>query len=297
MRNLKEDGNYFDTDGNWYKGNLHMHSTRSDGKLEPEEALEVYKTAGYDFISMTDHWVEGDAGRYDDMLLFPGCEFDTGDMVHSPVYHIVGAGMAEKTGLRPDSKRNPQVIIDSIHEAGGIAILAHPSWSITDPGRVMELRGIDGAEIYNTISGIPWNGERADSSLYFDIWATNRRIYYAMGADDAHGYTGEETTSYIMVNSAEKTQESLMKAIREGNFYASQGPVIKQISRSGSRIEVECEGAAEAVFYSNCIWCADRYQNEPGEHISYEIKYPDRYVRVELIGRDGKKAWSSPFEV
>ncbi len=297
MRNLKKDGQYFDTDGTWFKGNLHMHTTRSDGRLAPEEAEKIYSDAGYDFIALTDHWKEGESGKYGDMLLFPGGELDAGDMLHSPVYHIVGIGMKEKTGLSYDTGRDPQLVIDAIHKAGGIAILAHPSWSVTDPEKVMKLQGFDGVEIYNTISGIPWNGARADSSQYFDIWASNGRIYYAMAADDAHGFTGEETYSYIMVNSTGKTQESIMDAVRGGNFYASQGPVIKQITRNGRKIEVECEGAAAAVFYSICIWCADRYQQDPGSHVCYELTEFDRYVRVELIGADGKKAWSSPFEV
>lgn len=39
----------------WYKGNLHMHTFWSDGKAFPEEAIELYKKAGYNFISLSDH--------------------------------------------------------------------------------------------------------------------------------------------------------------------------------------------------------------------------------------------------
>ena len=118
-----------------------------------------------------------------------------------------------------------------------------------------------------------------------------------MAADDAHGFTGEQTYSYIMVNSEKKTEESIIDSIKTGNFYASQGPVIKQISRHGNKIQVDCEGAEAAVFLSACIWCAGRYQKNIGNHVEYEIQEPDRFVRIELIGADGKKAWSSPFEV
>ena len=41
--------------GNWYKGNLHMHTTVSDGALDPVEAINIYREAGYDFIAITDH--------------------------------------------------------------------------------------------------------------------------------------------------------------------------------------------------------------------------------------------------
>ena len=29
--------------GNWYKGNLHMHTTLSDGALDPVEAINIYR--------------------------------------------------------------------------------------------------------------------------------------------------------------------------------------------------------------------------------------------------------------
>ena len=47
----------FSTEGRFFKGNLHTHSNRSDGVLDPSEVCERYQKAGYDFISLTDHLV------------------------------------------------------------------------------------------------------------------------------------------------------------------------------------------------------------------------------------------------
>ena len=38
---------------NFYKGNMHCHSTLSDGALSPEELKDAYKNKGYSFIAMT----------------------------------------------------------------------------------------------------------------------------------------------------------------------------------------------------------------------------------------------------
>ena len=46
---------YFDSEGLWLKGNLHSHTTVSDGVYEPAEMAMDYRAHGYDFISMTDH--------------------------------------------------------------------------------------------------------------------------------------------------------------------------------------------------------------------------------------------------
>ena len=45
----------FQKPGNWYKGNLHTHSTNSDGLYPPELVALWYWTTGYDFLSITDH--------------------------------------------------------------------------------------------------------------------------------------------------------------------------------------------------------------------------------------------------
>ncbi|MBR2262926.1 MAG: hypothetical protein IJ917_01045, partial [Firmicutes bacterium] len=61
---------WIDQNGNtWYKGNLHMHTQVSDGDLPFEEAVALYRKAGYDFLAITDHrkrfggYIETSEGR------------------------------------------------------------------------------------------------------------------------------------------------------------------------------------------------------------------------------------------
>lgn len=37
------------------RGNLHTHTTRSDGRLTPPEVLRAYREKAYDFLAFTDH--------------------------------------------------------------------------------------------------------------------------------------------------------------------------------------------------------------------------------------------------
>ena len=178
--------------GNWYKGNMHMHTTESDGVLDPVAAIGVYREAGYDFIAITDHRRVGHLWQDDDFLILPGVEWDTGDVRNAPVYHILGIGMTRETvdfyhgapyegaplgntrsGIIVEGKYgrkryhpHPQAIIDAIRAAGGIAILAHPAWSVMTPEEIFDLHGLAGAEIFNSISGYPFNPGRDDSSCY-----------------------------------------------------------------------------------------------------------------------------------
>ena len=47
--------NGFSDRGNWYRGNLHSHTTVSDGVLTPEESVKAFREQGYSFLCISDH--------------------------------------------------------------------------------------------------------------------------------------------------------------------------------------------------------------------------------------------------
>ena len=67
----------FAADKPFFKGNLHCHTTKSDGKLTPEEVKAFYRKRGYDFLAMTDHRVLTENTHMEDgMLVLSGIEMD-----------------------------------------------------------------------------------------------------------------------------------------------------------------------------------------------------------------------------
>ena len=42
-------------DVNWYRANMHNHTTFSDGHMTPEEIKEAYMNHGYSIVAYTDH--------------------------------------------------------------------------------------------------------------------------------------------------------------------------------------------------------------------------------------------------
>ena len=51
----------------WWKGNLHTHSFWSDGDDYPEMIIDWYKTAGYDFVALSEHNTLAEGERFIDV--------------------------------------------------------------------------------------------------------------------------------------------------------------------------------------------------------------------------------------
>lgn len=317
--------------GKWFKANLHMHTTVSDGALEPRDAVGIYRSAGYDLVAITDHREESPLWEGDGFLVLPGVEWDTGDVEHQPVYHILGIGMKRETvdfysgapyegaalgrgragiwvttrgrsGMRRSEYHpHPQAVIDAIRAAGGIAILAHPAWSVMAAEEMMNLRGLVGAEIFNSISNQPWNPGRSESSSYWDQWGKKGIYVRAFANDDSHLYEGEHLKGFTMINAPELTVEAVMDALRRGNFYASCGPRFYglELEEDSRLLKVECSEDVEAVaFYTNTPWGDRNYQRiRGGGTAAFRTSATDRFVRVELIDKEGRKAWSHAYPV
>lgn len=289
---------WIDKKGNtWYRGNLHTHTQRSDGRLPYEEAVSLYREAGYDFLAVTDHWKWSKTEEQGDFLLLPGCEYDVGIDVREGIYHIVGVGCEQEPELtRSTPKLGPQMVIDTIHENGGLAILAHPSWSLNRIEQVLRLRDIDGTEIYNTFSGTPWNG-RPYSGDFVDMMAAEGRMLNCMAADDSHRYDGESGRSYLMVKAAELTRNAILKALSKGDYLATQGPMM-ELKILKDRVVVNCTEAVQVVFYSDAVWSMDRVTvGKAVTHAECRLMPNESFVRVEVTDGAGRTAWSSPVRV
>lgn len=149
------------------KVNLHIHTNYSDGKADFKKVLDNAKKNGYKLISITDHnTVEGHK-HYQDEILITGVEFDCWfgyvfihllayniDVNHPSLSPFLAKTKAETEGdlIRLFARRNVPELIKAIHEAGGIAVLAHPAcyWAISLERLVKKLmkHGLDGIEVF-----------------------------------------------------------------------------------------------------------------------------------------------------
>ena len=145
-----------------WKGDLHMHSNRSDGRDEPDHVVAACRRIGFDFMALTDH------GQFAPSLAtiatFADVETDlavyTGEEVHAPgnPIHIVHVGGKNSVndcfatteykeelarlvqeqgpvpaGIDPAVYASSRWIWQRIAKEGGLSIFCHPYWENRNP--------------------------------------------------------------------------------------------------------------------------------------------------------------------
>ena len=275
-----------------YKVGLHMHTTRSDGRLSYEEVTALYRANGYDAVAVTDHWVWNNSENSNGLSIISGCEYNTGGGdCRNGVFHILGIGCKEDPAC--EKTDSAQTIIDKIKAKGGIAILAHPAWSLNTPEQIMQLNGIDLTEIYNTVS-VVGQSDRPYSGLIIDMLASMGRIYKINAADDSHYYEGEDAcVSYVWVYSESESPKDICAALRRGDFYATQGPDI-DVTYDGTAVKLTCSPAKRIAVHSNVVWAPNHVTKGNGiTSLEYHPFKNEAFVRFEVTDECGKTAWSN----
>ena len=149
------------------KVNLHIHTKFSDGEADAVDILNQAKEKEYKKIAICDHNTIEAHKFVKDEILMPAVEFDVwcgyvfmhllayGIDINSEALLSFCAKSKKETELdivRIFAKRDIKKLINAIHSAGGIAVLAHPAccWAINLERFVKKLisYGLDGLEVY-----------------------------------------------------------------------------------------------------------------------------------------------------
>ncbi len=294
-----------DADGYaWLKGNLHSHTTNSDGKPSPQERLDGYVNQGYDFLCISDHHeiTRVDSVHVPDgFIAVQGAELHPDNPFGGQKHHFVCLNIHEDIDAQ---NMPPQHVIDAVNDQGGSVWLAHPHWSSVNIRRdTAPLRGFAGIEVFNTTCRCAGRGE---SSVHWDDWMElEGRIYPALANDDAHALEETRRDTYggwTWVRVRERTAEAVCAALVQGASYASTGPLIRDIQlqrTDGGAVEatVACSPAQRIAAVH------DAYGTEYHEHGAlfesavFSLRPTARWVRFEIVGPQGDKAWSNPFDL
>ena len=242
-----------------------------------------------------------------DLLLIPAEEI-TSSFDRKPI-HINASNVTAR--IAPERGESVQDVIRKTmravaahaakHDRPILAHLNHPNfgWGVTadDIAQVTEERFF---EVYNGHPSVNHKGDadRPGTERLWDIANTTRRrdldapLLYGLGTDDCHNYHNASGSTpgrgWVMVRAQECTARALLDAIERGDFYASSGVDLEDVTFDGDVLSVAIAEREGAAYITEFI--GTRVDGEPGEILarvdgprpSYTLVGDELFVRATV---------------
>ena len=293
--------NPFAQPGRFFKGNLHTHSTTSDGQLPADEVCRRYRERGYDFICLSDHFLPAYDFPVTDTRPFRSDGFTTilGAEVHVPStdlgekWHLLANGLPLDFEPTREGETAPEIAARCA-AAGAFVSIVHPAWYSLS---VDDARSIDAAhavEVYNHTSQV--KTDRGDGTVMLDsLLALGHRLN-ALACDDAHFEFDDAFGAWVMVKAPERDPDALLAALKAGHYYSSTGVELHGIHVDGDELVVECSPATGVFLLGK----GSRAVQVVGRDLT-SVRLPAHklgkhsFMRVTVVDAQGRRAWSNPF--
>lgn len=294
-------------EGNFYKANLHSHSTLSDGKFTPEELKELYYKNGYSVFAYTDHdvFIPHHELSDENFLALAGFEAEffiergnpakktchicfiakSPDMDIQPCYNekdiIIGNSPNYIGKIKYDENEplfireySPESINAMMKKAGDMGFFVtynHPTWSQENYEQYSKYENMHAMEIYNNDCQI-LGYQSYVPGVYEDMLRLGKRIFVT-STDDNHnkfpqGHPKFDSFGgFTMIKAENLNYETVTDALFAGNFYASQGPEIYDLYIEDGKIHVKCSDA-DMILLNTVHRSAQSVYANPGESLN-----------------------------
>lgn len=299
----------------WAKGNLHTHTTNSDGDSAPQAVADWYKDHGYQFLVISDHERVTDIAPLDKdpndkFILIPGEELalkGKGLPIHG---NAIGISKTVASPARTiNLGRSVRNLVEYIRDSGSMPMVNHPNWYQSLAHReLIQIHGSYLMEISNGDGG----ADRSDNAHYsteqiWDILLSQGQEVYVTGTDDMHrlkdasGRKSDAGIAWVVARVPELTQSAVLTALSKGEFYASTGVELADCSFDSSEFKVRIAPKADRKYLIRFVgkW-GSILQETTGMAASYRIAgkpEPNSYIRCKIIAADGMVAWTQAYRI
>ncbi len=287
------------------KGNLHTHTTRTDGEFSVDEIAQLYKRAGYKFLAITDHRIYFDKPESaEGMILLSGCEYncylDQDERIHFHLLTLKDSREDDLDRIQHDDNQykslffrklsEVQGLIDTLRYRGNLVVIAHPDNPFIPREMLFELKDYQGIEVFNT------KADQDATELMEELFEQRFDLLFT-AADDAHRLEAADGRSlfykgFIVVEDGVRTAEDVIKTVERRRFYASQGPLIKMVEIEGDLLTVKHHSVkkVEIKMYGQQYLETVVLSGESG-YTSKLLNTSTEGVILKLEDQFGKKAW------
>ena len=295
----------FAAPGAFYKGNLHTHSTHSDGKLPPDEVCRRYAERGYDFLCLSDHFLEAygfpitdtTGYRTETLTTVLGAELHAGTTDFGELWHILAVGLPGDFAPTATDETGVQLARRAA-AAGAFVAIAHPEWYGLSLADALTIEAAHAVEVYNHTSHV--HSGRGGGAYFLDHLLAAGRSINALACDDAHwNVPGDENRDafggWVMVKAAANEPGALVEALKAGLYYSTQGPDIFGLARQGDDLVVEtsaCEQIILAGPHSLSVYAAGSGITSARLPLA---RFAGKQGRLMIMDDRGRTAWSNPM--
>jgi len=272
----------------WYKGNTHTHTILcGHADSTPEVVAQWYLDRGYNFLCLSEHnqfldptKVALPEGRRSDFILIPSQEI-TGSV------HTTALNVPRLIPFKFTSTKQFEVIqnhVDGTREAGGTPILNHPNfrWAVKADD-ILPVKRLHLFELYNGHPTVNNWGDATRPSVekIWDKLLSDGLVVYGVSSDDMHAlkkWSQKDSNpgrGWVMVRSTALTADAITEAMKKGDFYASSGVILKNVSLTADQYSIEVDEAAT------------KKELESPVLITRRVDTTSEGWRIEFIGKDG----------
>lgn len=289
------------------KGNIHTHTTLSDGGSSPEQTIAWYRSHGYQFLALTDHNKLSHPAHYASLqepgfILISGEEITMtgkGRQVHVNALctknRIPGGNFASAAAALSNG-------IGLVRAQGGVALVNHPNfdWALS----AMDVTDARDAALLEIASGHPYvhsagDGTHPSHEGLWDIALTAGADYMGVGVDDEHHIDVSSDPpatpgrAWISTFGEVTEQGAICNALSMGHLYASTGVDLRRIVvRDRSYALESIQPFATVVFIGQGGRELSREAPRNGQAATYILRGDEGYVRARVELPDGKRAWT-----
>lgn len=284
--------NPYTSKDNIYKGQLHCHSNNSSDNAAgptPVEVLTYAQGFGYNFICITDHDHLTTDITVDGMLYIPGVEETGLNSQHLPIFDAT----------IQDTNTDLQTIINNAISNLSLITVAHPHYSSGEwtTSILDSVNGFNFIEIYNPSI---YDADNPNAEDFWDYLLSKNNRVFGIAVSDAHYHSQHSTdivntipSGFVQVYSNNLTLSEIKTNLKDGNFYASNGPDLTiSLVDFTLTLSTSSDSTIEFIKKDGIV-----VQTENNVQVSsYTFLGTESYIRGRITrNSDGLNAWSQPF--
>lgn len=183
------------------------------------------------------------------------------------------------------------------NENGMLIAYNHPTWSLEGEDTYTKLKGFYAMEIYNNDCFYGLGLDEYNPRVYDSMLRSGQRLG-CIATDDAHtvyplGHPRCDLFGgWTNIYAEELTYENIIKALENGDYYASAGPTIKECYYEDGKVYVKTDEAQSITLStggrrSECERAA--YGSSLSEGV-FHVKPEDGYIRITVKDCYGRPA-------